>query len=67
CTKSENIITISDTGEGISSDFLPYVFDRFRQADSVYAPRSRLAIKPASQQHMSSYLWEGTLSLFVIS
>ncbi|MDZ8261350.1 response regulator [Nostoc sp. ChiQUE01b] len=26
-------ITISDTGKGISSDFLPYVFDYFRQAD----------------------------------
>ncbi|OUL23333.1 hybrid sensor histidine kinase/response regulator [Nostoc sp. RF31YmG] len=26
-------ITISDTGEGISGDFLPYVFDYFRQAD----------------------------------
>jgi signal transduction histidine kinase/ActR/RegA family two-component response regulator len=27
-------LTISDTGMGISSNFLPYVFDRFSQADS---------------------------------
>ncbi len=27
-------LTISDTGQGISAEFLPYVFDRFRQYDS---------------------------------
>ena len=27
-------VGVSDTGQGINNEFLPYVFDRFRQADS---------------------------------
>ncbi|MBD2002299.1 response regulator [Trichocoleus sp. FACHB-40] len=34
CSDSHTQIRVSDTGKGISADFLPYVFERFRQADS---------------------------------
>jgi PAS domain S-box-containing protein len=32
-TDSDAIVTIEDEGEGIPTDFLPHVFERFRQAD----------------------------------
>jgi PAS domain S-box-containing protein len=33
-------LTISDTGAGISAEFLPYVFDRFRQQDGTISRRT---------------------------
>ncbi|MEH2181299.1 ATP-binding protein [Nostoc sp.] len=34
CVDAQAQITVSDTGKGISPEFLPYVFEYFRQADS---------------------------------
>jgi PAS domain S-box-containing protein len=46
-------ITVSDTGEGISAEFLPYVFERFRQADSVTTRRQAgLGLGMAITKHL---------------
>lgn len=46
-------IRVSDTGSGISPDFLPHVFDRFRQADSTTSrPQSGLGLGLAIVRHL---------------
>jgi CheY-like chemotaxis protein len=47
------LITVSDTGQGISPEFLPYVFDRFRQAESLLTRRhSGLGLGLAIVRHL---------------
>jgi signal transduction histidine kinase/DNA-binding response OmpR family regulator len=46
-------LSVADTGEGIDPEFLPYVFDRFRQADSTSSRRhGGLGIGLAIVQHL---------------
>lgn len=39
CKDASVVLTVSDTGEGIEPDFLPHVFDRFRQAEGSISRR----------------------------
>jgi PAS domain S-box-containing protein len=39
CSEGSVRLAVSDTGIGISADFLPYVFDRFRQAEGSISRR----------------------------
>jgi len=46
-------VTVRDTGQGIHPDFIPYVFDRFRQADSSITRRqSGLGLGLAIVRHL---------------
>jgi signal transduction histidine kinase/ActR/RegA family two-component response regulator len=46
-------ITVTDSGEGISTDFLPYVFERFRQAEgSITRKHGGLGLGLAIVRHL---------------
>jgi signal transduction histidine kinase/CheY-like chemotaxis protein len=46
-------LTITDTGEGIAPEFLPYVFDRFRQAEgSISRKQGGLGLGLAVSRHL---------------
>src|ERR1700694_2246812 len=46
-------VTVSDTGIGISSDFLPHVFERFSQADAgIDRTRGGLGLGLAISRHL---------------
>jgi signal transduction histidine kinase len=56
-------VRVSDTGIGIAADFLPFVFDRFRQADSSMSRRhSGLGLGMAIVRHLVE-LHGGTVSV----
>ena len=53
CVESNARLTVSDTGEGISAAFLPYVFDRFRQAEaSISRKQGGLGLGLAVVRHL---------------
>ncbi|HST20828.1 MAG TPA: ATP-binding protein [Blastocatellia bacterium] len=57
-------ITVSDTGQGINPEFLPYVFDRFRQADSTLTRKyGGMGLGLAIVRHLVE-LHGGTVSAF---
>lgn len=53
CTDSSVVLTVSDSGEGIEADFLPHVFDRFRQAEgSISRRKGGLGLGLAVVRHL---------------
>jgi PAS domain S-box-containing protein len=53
CVESTACLTVRDTGDGISPEFLPYVFDRFRQAEgSISRKQGGLGLGLAVARHL---------------
>jgi CheY-like chemotaxis protein len=53
CVESTARLAVSDTGDGISAEFLPYVFDRFRQAEgSISRKQGGLGLGLAVARHL---------------
>jgi signal transduction histidine kinase/CheY-like chemotaxis protein len=53
CIESTARLRVSDTGDGISAEFLPYVFDRFRQAEgSISRKQGGLGLGLAVARHL---------------
>jgi signal transduction histidine kinase/ActR/RegA family two-component response regulator len=60
-TDGQAQIQVVDTGEGIPADFLPFIFDRFRQADSTITRRhGGLGLGLAIVRHLAE-LHEGSV------
>jgi signal transduction histidine kinase len=52
CADAQAILTVADTGVGISSTFLPYVFEWFRQADARSRSQSGLGLGLGIVRHL---------------
>ncbi len=60
---TQALIQVQDTGQGIDSEFLPHVFDRFRQAEGGYTRQfGGLGLGLAIVRHLSE-LHQGTVAV----